>query len=214
MRTHREIGAAMLEFLLAVWLVLLPLCAALFEIAQLGVSRQVLQLALFEGVRAAAVSGADLDVLRGELARGLVPLFGTAGDAGSTRSAYLRASLEVRRPDLMRITLHSPRPADFVEFGIEVNGDRLIPNEGLSQETARRDARSRSLADANQLDVEVRYCRRLLMPMLDRLIVAALSPFAEPTDQLCLAQRRVPLAARAMTVMQSHASQRRANALR
>ncbi len=214
MRTYRELGAAMLEFLLAVWLVLLPLCAALFEVAQLGVSRQVLQLALFEGVRAAAVSGADLDVLRGEVARGLVPLFGTAGDDGSIRSAYLRASLEVRRPDLFQITLHSPRPADFADFGIEVDGDRLIPNEGLSQETARRDARSRSLVDANQLDVEVRYCRRLLMPMLDRLIVAALSPFAEPADQLCLAQRRVPLAARAMTVMQSHASQRRADARR
>jgi hypothetical protein len=204
----------MLELLLAVWLVLLPFCAALFELAQLGVSRQVLQLALFEGVRAAAVNGADLDVLRGELARGLVPLFTTGLDTGSTRAAYLRASLEVRRPELLRITLHSPRLEDFVDFGIAVDRDRLIPNEGLSREAQRRDSGSRSPADANQLDVEVRYCRRLLMPVLDRLIVAALTPLAEPPDQLCLAQRRLPLVARAVTVMQSHASQQRAGAQR
>jgi hypothetical protein len=204
----------MLEFMLAVWLVLLPFCAALFEVAQLGASRQLLQLALFEGVRAAAVSGADVNVLRGELARGLVPLFGSGPDAESVRAAYLRAYSEVRRPDLLQITLHSPRPETFAYFGIAAGGDRLIPNEALSPGAAQRGANGLSLLDANRLDVEVRYCRSLLIPMLDRLIVAALRPLAGPLEQLCLAQRRVPLAARAMTMMQSHASAGRTGAQR
>jgi hypothetical protein len=200
----------MLEFMLASWLVLLPLGAALFEVAQLGVSRQLLQLALFEGVRAAAVSDADVDTLRAELARGLVPLFGSGADAESARAAWLRATLEVRRPDLMQVTVHSPGPEAFAEFGIAVGADRLIPNQTVPTADAPRAASGRTLLDANLLDVEVRYCRRLLIPLLDRLIVVALRPWADPAEQICLAQGRVPLAARAATMMQSHASARRA----
>ncbi len=199
----------MLEFLLAVVCGLLPLCAGLFELAQLGVSRQLLQLAAFEGVRAAAVSAADVNALRIELARGLVPLFGSERSPAAARAAYRRALLEVGRPDLMQIKVLSPVPGDFAEFGVVVDGDRVIPNEAQSPAAAQRTAVGRSLLDANRLEVEVRYCRRLLIPLLDRLIVATRRLVAGPLEQVCLAQRRVPIVVRVATMMQSHASARR-----
>lgn len=205
----RDRGAAAIEFLLAAWLVLLPLCAGLFEWIQLSVSRQLLQLALFEGVRAAAVSGADVDVLRAELARGLVPLFGPASDETSARSAYGRSMLEVSRPDLTRITMHSPRAASFEALSRPVRGDRWIPNEAMDRGGAERNTSIGARLNANLLDVEVHYCRRLLIPILDRLIVAALRPTVDERGRVCLAQLRVPVTARAATVMQSHASAQR-----
>jgi hypothetical protein len=85
----------------------------------------------------------------------------------------------------------------------------VLPNAGDAL-IAHRGARSgRSLAQANDFVVEVRYCRRLVIPLMDRLLAEAWGPFASPETAACLQQRRVPIIVRAVSVMQSPASENR-----
>lgn len=201
-------GAAATEMLLAFVLVLLPLLGAIFELAQLGTARHLLQAAAFDAARAAAVAQGDREVLVRTLARGLVPLHGASAGA-ATSAAFTRAWVELGRPDLTQIHFRSPNRAAFDDFAVPVGGDRWLPNAG-SDLLAGRGARSGlHLAEANDLVVVVRYCRRLVVPLLDRLIATAWQPFASPQARVCLAQRRVPIVVEARTVMQSPASEAR-----
>lgn len=194
--------------LLAFALVLLPLLGAVFELTQLGVARHLLQAAAFDAARAAAVSQGDHGVLARTLARGLVPLYGVgAGVAPGT--AFGRALIEVLRPDLTRIEIRNPTPAAFDDFAVAGGGDRWLPNAGAGLIAGRGARSGLSLAEANELAVVVRYCRRLVVPLLDRIIAAGGQTFASPQSRACLAQRRVPIVVEAVTVMQSPASEAR-----
>jgi len=198
-------GAATLESLLALVVVLLPLLGALFELTQLGIGRQLLQAAAFDAARAAAVAQGDRDVLRRVLARGLVTLHGTA-PATPPAIAFGRALVDTRRPDFTRIEILSPSRAAFDDHAVAVDGDRWLPNAG-SELIAGRGARSGlSLAEANSLVVRVRYCQRLVVPLLDRMIAGVWQRFGSPEARACLQQRRVPVVVEARTVMQSPAS--------
>jgi hypothetical protein len=200
-------GAAAIEFLLAVGIMLLPLLGALFELSHLGISRQLLQVAAFDAARAAAVEHGDRDVFTRVLARGVVPLFGLQAD--SAVAAYGRALVELQRPDLTRIEVQSPTRAAFDDFAIPVANDRILPNAGTELVAARGARSGGTLAQANVLIVRVRHCRHLVVPLMDRLFIAAWGAFASPDVQICLRQRRVPIVARAITVMQSPASETR-----
>lgn len=193
-------GAAAVEVLLALTLLLAPLSVAAFELLQLAVSRQLLQVALFDGVRAAATARGDMELLRRVVARGLLPLHGapatSRGDRAAALQAYGRALAEVSRPDLTRIDIRSPSRRDFDVHGFDLDGDRRIPNEGAER------------VAANVLDVRVVHCRALVVPAADLLFRAALGAFASADMARCLAQGRMPIAAQATTLMQSDASAR------
>jgi hypothetical protein len=201
----RARGAATIESMLVLALVLLPLLGALFELTQLGVARQLLQAAAFDATRAAAVAQGDREVLLRVLARGLVPLHGRASGTPPA-TAFARALVEAQRPDLTRIEFVSPTRAAFDDHAVPVGGDRWLPNAG-SDLVAGRGARSGlSLAEANGLVVRVRYCQRLVVPLLDRMIAGVWQRYGSPEARGCLLQRRIPIVVEAMTVMQSPAS--------
>lgn len=222
-RPHRERGAAMLEFLVAAVLVLLPLTFATLELAQLAVARHALDYASFEAARSGAVHGADRAAMRRALARALVPLFApvdplavlragaAAGGAGVVQggeqaavAAFVRAAAEVLRPDLMRLEIENPTIAAGRDFGIVEAGERVIPNDGLDQRNPSGPQSGQTLREANVLAIRVRYCRRLFMPIVDRVVPAVLRlRLLDPFDQLCLAQGRVPIEARSVVHMQS-----------
>lgn len=204
----RRRGAASVELLLAFVLVLLPLLGSVFELAQLGVARHLLQAATFDAARAAALAQADRDVLARTLARGLVPLHGVGGGV-APGAAFARALVEVRRPDLTRIEFRSPRRAAFDDFAVVTDGDRWLPNAGADLVDGRGPRSGLRLAEANDLVVVVRYCRRLVVPLLDRMIAAVAQPFVAASVRACLAQGRVPIQVEAATVMQSPASEAR-----
>lgn len=205
---RRQRGAAAIELLLAFMLVLLPLLGAIFELAQLGIARQLLQAAAFDAARAAAVAHGDRDVFLSALARGLVPLHGVgAGVAPGT--AFARALVELRRPDLTQLEFRSPGRAAFDDFAVAAGGDRWLPNAGAELLDRRGPRSGLRLAEANDLVVRVRYCRRLVVPLLDRMIAAVAQPFVSTQARLCLAQGRVPIQVEAITVMQSPASEAR-----
>ena len=208
-RPHRASrGAAAVELLLAFVLVLLPLLGAIFELAQLGVSRQLLQAAVFDAARAAAVEQGDRDVLVRTLARGLVPLHGAAAGV-APGIAFARALVELRRPDLTRVEFRSPVRAAFDDFAVAANGDRWLPNAGAELLPGRGARSGLRLAEANDLVVVVSYCRRLVVPLLDRTIAAVARPWVSTRARHCLAQGRVPIVVEAATVMQSPASEAR-----
>jgi len=213
-------GAAMLEFLVAGMLVLLPLTFATLELAQLAVTQHALDYATFEAARSGAVHGADRATMRRSLARALVPLFApvdpiatlragggaAAVDPQSAVTALARASAEVLRPDLTRLEIENPTAAAARDFAVVEEGQRVIPNEGLDQRNPLGQQSGQSLREANVLAIRVRYCRRLVMPLIDRVVPALLRlRLLDPLDQSCLAQRRIPIEARAVVHMQSSA---------
>ena len=192
-------GAAAVEFMLAAVLLLAPLAVASFELLQLAISRQLLQAALADGVRAAATAHGDLDLLRRVVARGLLPLHGAPRET-TTRpelaTAYLRSLAEVQRPDLTQLAVRSPSRADFRREGLALGDDRRIPNDGTAS------------VGANTLDVHVVYCRALVIPASDLLFRAVFAALPTGPAARCLQQGRMPIAAGASTVMQSDASAR------
>jgi hypothetical protein len=205
---HR--GAAMLEFLLAGVLVLLPATFAILEFAQLTAARNALNFAAFEAARAGAVSGASVPVMRGALVRGLVPLFaplqvGARNAAeGDASAAIARAWLEVNRPDLTRLDIENPRQPAVEDFGVIEQGRRVIPNDGIEFRNPIGASSGQTLRDANVLAVRIRYCRPLVMPFVSRMIPALLRPTTTDLFELgCLARGRLPLESRAIAHMQS-----------
>jgi hypothetical protein len=200
----------LVEFLIAAMLVLIPLALA----------RNALNFATMEAARMGSVTGVDRAAMRLALGRALVPLFvpvdvpallagspaAAEGDLQGATRGLARAMAEALRPDLTRLVIENPSPASFDDFGRIEGGQRVIPNDGLEFENPHGARSGQTLRDANVLAVRVRYCRQLFMPLLDRAIPALLRwSFADPVDQWCLAQHRLPIEAHAVVQMQSAA---------
>lgn len=204
-----QAGSVTLEFVAAAMLIVLPLAGAVFEGAQLAITRQLLTVSAFEAARTGAVTGGDLQAMRRRLARGLAPLFGSGEfarhDAGAVR-AYSLALLDVQRPDRTRIDAVRPTPAAFADFGIEGPGGLQIPNDGDALDARRGDRSGLTLAQSNVLAIDVRYCRRLIVPVLDGIITTLVQRIrvdAPVFDRACLEQERLPIAVRAVATMQT-----------
>jgi uncharacterized membrane protein (UPF0127 family) len=206
-----QAGSVTLEFVAAAMLIVLPLAGAVFEGAQLAITRQLLTVSAFEAARTGAVTGGDLQTMRRRLARGLAPLFGASDaarrDAGALR-AYSRALLDVQRPDRTRIDIVRPTAVAFADFGIEGPGGPQIPNDGDALDARRGERSGLTLAQANVLAIEVRYCRSLIVPVLDGIIttlVLRIRADVPVFDRACLAQQRLPITVRAVATMQTPA---------
>lgn len=216
-RSTPAAGVALVEFLLAGILVLLPLTFATLELAQLVVARHALDYATFEAARTGAVSGASEARMRVALARALVPLFapvdavavlrgqGAGEGVAVSARALVRATAEVLRPDLTRLWIENPTAAAAADFAeIDDAGRRVIPNDGLDVRNPLGATSGQTLREANVLAIRVRYCRLLVMPLIRDIVPALLrAALSDPFDQLCLAQGRVPIHARAVVHMQS-----------
>ena len=213
-------GVALVEFMIAALLLLLPLTFAVLELAQLVVARNALTHATFEAARFGALRGASRADMRLALARGLVPLFApfdpvgvlrgtpdaTAAGPGPAARALARAMLEVQRPDLTRLEIENPTGAAVADFGTLEDGVLVIPNDGLDLRNPYGAISGQTLRDANVLAIRVRYCRALVMPLISQAVPALLRwSMPDPFDQWCLARGRVPIDAAAVVHMQSPA---------
>ncbi len=182
---HRsQRGSAMIEFSLAMVLVVLPMVSAILEFAQLAVTRQLLGYAVSEAARSAAITAMDAasvstraadtegptqTSLRRSLARGLLPLLG--GDFGSateTREGLLRWGgmvIEAMRPDRVSVVFE----ADVL-----------------------------SSADIVVGRLNVTYCRELFFPPASYLLPNLMRLWTDDLfAQACLLQGRVPIEASA-----------------
>jgi hypothetical protein len=213
-RLTRCEGATIAEFLIAVLLVFLPLALGTLQVALLAVDKDLLNLGAVMGARAGAVNHGSRQAIREEVARALIPLYGEAAAIAQADSvapvltAYGRALADTALPHVLRVTIRNPTADSFADFERERYGVRGIPNVHLeNSDHARVGARSRqSLVDANTLSIEVLYCARLIVPLADRMITAVLSRTdLNVLNQQCYRERRVPIVADAVVMMQSEA---------
>jgi hypothetical protein len=207
-------GASIAEFLIAVLLVFLPLALGTLQVALLAVDKDLLNLGATMGARSGAVNHGSRRAIREEVARALIPLYGEAAAMARADSvapvltAYGRALADTAQPHVLRVKIRNPTADSFADFEREHYGVRGIPNVHLEHaDSSRVGARShQSLVDANTLSIEVRYCARLIVPLADRMITAVLSR-TDPDllNQQCYRERRVPISADAVVMMQSEA---------
>jgi len=195
-------GSASVEFLVVALTVLMPLVFGTIDLALLAVARQTLGVATLMAARAGAAEHGDRGVMQRALARGLAPLHAVHGEV----EALARSHAEVLRPDRTRIGIWSPVAASFADFGATVDGRVEIPNVYAHTPMRTGVASRQTLAEANQLGVQVSLCRTLLFPLTAALVIPVLR--MRDTDvfaQGCHAQGGVALHARALVHMHSPA---------
>lgn len=177
-------GSAMIEFSLAVVLVVLPVVSAILEFTQLAVTRQLLGYAVSEAARSAAITAMDAASvsarvadaegptqisLRMSLARGLLPVLGGDFEAATgTGEGLLRWGgmvIEAMRPDRLSVVYE----ADVL-----------------------------SSADVVVGRLEVTYCREVFFPPASYVLPDLMRLWTEDLfAQVCLLQGRVPIEASA-----------------
>lgn len=215
-RARGAAGAALVEFTVVALVALLPLSLAVLQVALLYVAKNTLNHATFLAARAGAVEHADRGTIQRALAKGLAPLYAHTDrdlDLGNVlvegARAYARAYADVLRPDRTRLRLLNPTAASFADFGRTRNGVVEIPLDA-GQRQAEIGARSgQSLADATLLRLQVDRCHPLIVPLVDRLVVATLRRLdPDPFRQVCYASGSVAVTAHAL--VQMHTPPRRA----
>jgi hypothetical protein len=207
----RERGAAIAEFLIAVTFVLMPLMLGTWQYALLAVGKDMVNLAALMAARAAAVEHGSVATMRREIARTLVPLYGEAEQIAAHNSvapvlgAYARAIGDLSLPHVLRLEVLNPTRESFADFERERYGVRGIPNDHLEHAAEAVGVRSRqTLLDANTLSVRVAYCHRLIVPLAREFVPMILATLErDPLTRLCYSERRVPVVAHSVVMMQS-----------
>lgn len=169
-------------------LVVLPVLVLLvFGILQLGLmyqTRATLNHATMLAARAGALHNGDHGEMRNALARGLAPLFAHEASAAGYAEALATANLESVAP-IAAIEVLNPTGAALADFGrnrLDGESGRELPNDTLHYRTTAAGSNSQiSVQDANLLHVRVTYCMRLIVPVIDRMLPAALAAVTPAT---------------------------------
>jgi hypothetical protein len=193
-------GATLVEFSLALLLGVLPLALGLLQLVALLGAANTLNLATFMAARSGSVTGGDMQAMRRELARGLLPLYVPASRGGqvsppATLAGYAMALRDVTALD--SLSVDAPTAAQVRALGVVRGGVRVIPNESLP-------FRSAELQRANFLAISVIHCQPLVVPLAGAALAATLRLMDhDPRHAACIAAGRAPLLARAAVEMQS-----------
>jgi Flp pilus assembly protein TadG len=197
-------GASMLETLIALpILCLLGLGAIQFGL--LMQARQALSFALLEAARAGSADHADPATVRSGLARGLVPWLFGASDVSDYARNLARASVDLARSEAtgrLMLSQVSPHPASFEDWGepgrgasgellasvteipndnLSVRSTRMLPSSGVAGLRGAEPIGQRSgqtLTDANLLSLQLDYAVPLKVPVVGRVLAAAVRAWA------------------------------------
>lgn len=176
-RTQR--GQAMFEFNLVLPLlipfVLLGMMLAV-QWAFVYVAKTTLDSATAKAVRAGALDHGSRSAMNRALAEGLVPLYVRETGWADAQLAMVEARAAVALQS--RLTVLSPTQAVFDRFKYRarVNNNSVyeIPNDNLMyRSTAQKDVgdgRKLNIQDANLLQIEVRWCHKLVVPFANYMI--------------------------------------------
>ncbi len=172
-------GQAMIEFLVVIPVLILLIFGAI-QIGLIYSAKTTLNYATFQAARLAAVNNASYSSMRRGLIRGLAPLYTSSStlttirtdiDEGISSSGGKRdAQSEV--DSFTRIIRISPTSDQFkiAQFGVK-NSDGVyeIPNDNLMYRPETQEG-GVSIQDANLLKIEVQYCYKLMVPLVNRVI--------------------------------------------
>lgn len=182
-------GAAVTE-LLVVLLALAPISLGALQLALVYNAKTTLNYAAFEAARAGAVANARRAPMQAALARSLIPLYGGGSDASSLIQSQVKAFADVQLPVVpnsnvgsgTRIDILSPSEQAFADFGVDIDGQRQLPNDNLKYRPRTIGARSGvNIQDANLLKIKVTYGYKLFVPVVNRLVARTLE-LADPAN--------------------------------
>jgi hypothetical protein len=172
-------------------------------------AKATLNHATLQAARSGAVNNADLNSIRGGLARGLLPLYSPNSSIGGLGNTLATEVL----PDVATssIRILNPTQEAFTDFAVNVRGTREIPNDRLYLRPTTVGARSGlTIQDANILRVQVRYGYELKVPVVRWVFREALRltrPGLDTVERAMLAANRLPIIATATVRMQTPARQ-------
>jgi hypothetical protein len=171
---RRARGQSATEFLIVLPVLILLLLGVL-QFGLLYQARSVVNHATFLAARAGSLAHGSGTAMRQAFAAGMLPLFTHAPDAAGLATARATAATESAAP-LTTFRLLNPTPAAMGDFGVarlDGQAGREIPNDTLVYRKSTLGATSGlSVQDANLLQIQVRYCFPLVVPLWNTLIVA------------------------------------------
>lgn len=168
----------MLEFLIVIPVLILLIFGAI-QIGLIYSAKTTLNYATFQAARLAAVNNATYSSMRRGLIRGLAPLYTQSESLVAVRtdieegiSSSQKRDAKTEVDNFTKIIRVSPTSEHFEPsaFG-EVNADGIyqIPNDNLMYRPE-IEADGASIQDANLLKIEVQYCYKLMVPLVNRVI--------------------------------------------
>ena len=161
-------GQATVEFLYVLPILLLLLLASL-QFVFIYEAKQTLNYATFIGTREGALHNGSIVAIQSGLASGLAPLFVHGENQQALKDGRAVAKSELGNFKLAKIVIVNPTQSAL--NGLK-NASGEIPNDNLMYRTA--DAASQkdgmNVQDANLLKVQVTYCVRLIVPIINRMI--------------------------------------------
>ncbi|WP_422013415.1 TadE/TadG family type IV pilus assembly protein [Roseateles sp.] len=179
-RLWKQGGQSATEFLV-VFPMLIFLVLGVIQWGLLYQARAVLNHASLLTARAGAVHNGNKGEMKKALAAGLTPLFASEASMTGFATARAKAFTEISVANLASIDVLNPTAQAFSDFGQvrldgAAGGDREIPNDTLNfRNPTPGTASGISVQDANILHVRVSYCYRLIVPVVGRMIHAAVN---------------------------------------
>lgn len=173
----RQRGQSIPEFII-VFPLLVLLVFGIIQFALLYQARATLNHATMLAARAGALHNGNKTRMREALGAGLAPLFATSASIAGHTNAVRLARRETAST-LTTVNVINPTRAAFSDFAgprLDGGAGRALPNDTLNYRSPTPGTASRiSVQDANILHVRVTYCVRLIVPVLDRVIHAAVN---------------------------------------
>ncbi|WP_144211090.1 TadE family protein [Shewanella donghaensis] len=169
----------MVEFNLALPFLMPLILVTMMLIVQWGFiysAKSTLDAATINAVRAGTLHNGNLSEIKKGLAAGMMPLFAHGTDISDTLEAVAASRIAVALQS--EVTILSPDRATFDEFKIRARYTQgyvnEIPNNTLMyRNPALKDVgqgRKLNVQDANLLQIEVRWCQKLIVPFANYVI--------------------------------------------
>ncbi|MCW5576009.1 MAG: pilus assembly protein [Burkholderiales bacterium] len=167
-RQHRR-GQALVEFII-IYPTLLLLVLGAFQFALIYQAKSTLNYATFMAARQGALKNAKTNPMKDALAAGMTPLFTTTKDNYlDLVKARAIAAIEAFNPLNTRIRVISPTADAYNAHKADSQSGTEIPNDNLMYRPTTVKG-GMSVQDANLLTIEVTYCTRLIVPIVNRVI--------------------------------------------
>lgn len=210
-------GAASVEFYVVAFLVMVPMLMAVLQLGLFMVANNTVHVATLNAARAGAASGVDPGEMRRAFASGVAPLYAAGALATTGAGAFAdisdhwatgaglalgTANGDVAANPANKISVLNPARAAFADFGIPRQTQRIIPVDNLLADNAMGVKTKQRRSDALLLKIEARYCYRMVIPIIDKLVVGVLLwGSSDPRTVACYLQDGVPIISQAVVRM-------------
>jgi len=162
-------GQALVEFII-IYPTLLLLVLGAFQFALIYQAKLTLNYATFMAARQGALKNAKTNPMKDALAAGMTPLFMTKKDDYlDLVKARAIAAIEAFNPLNMQVRVLNPTADAYNAHKGDSEPGTEIPNDNLMYRPTTVKG-GMSVQDANLLTIEVTYCTRLIVPIVNRVI--------------------------------------------